>query len=839
MTTRYNHRIIEKKYFTEVQKINNNQEADKFYCLEMFPYPSGKIHMGHVRNYTLGDVLARYKQACGYNVMHPMGWDAFGLPAENAAKERNISPADWTFDNIKNMRGQLQRLGLMIDTNTEIATCHEGYYGKQQKIFLDFYQHNIAYKKEAYVNWDPVDQTVLANEQVIDGCGWRSGVPVERKKLNQWFLRISDFSDDLLDGLKSLDAWPQKVKTMQEKWIGKSVGADIYLNIVDKHNAPIADVTVFTTRHETICGMTYIALAYNHSIIQQMTASNADLQAFVTLCAQEALSNTDNTLLEKKGFQTDLWAINPVTQKKVPVFVANYVLADYGSGAVFGCPAHDVRDYEFAQQYDIAILPVISPSDDADSSDISLPYVDKKGVMINSAEFSGLSIDKARDQILEFLENNKKGASKTTYRLRDWGVSRQRYWGCPIPIIYCDDCGIVPVPSADLPVTLPKDIDFSVQGNPLDHHPTWKNVSCPKCHKEAVRETDTLDTFFDSSWYFMRYLSPRDADYLDSDKVNKLLPIDQYIGGIEHAVLHLLYARFMTRALEKIGKISIKEPFNALFTQGMVCHATYKTHDGQWLEPSEVIKQKDGYIEQKTQQPVTKGPSIKMSKSKKNIIDPEDIFTRYGADTARWFVLTDTPPEKDIEWTDEGVEASYKFINRIWTILSTTYPDTAKPFTQQQENHLRLILKEYTQFLEKMIYNKALAKIYELFNFIQKEVKNDYKLSDVIISEILICLYPIVPFITTDLWYRFNSDHPLFLQKWPDYSAIIPIISELTIAVQILGKMRGTVTVKADATQDDVEKAVQETSIFDKYIKDKTIKKVIYVTGKIINYVVI
>lgn len=831
MMKRYNHRTSEKNNLDKVRTFTKGNK-EKFYCLEMFPYPSGKIHMGHIRNYTLGDVLARYKVACGFNVIHPMGWDAFGLPAENAAKEKNISPADWTFTNIANMRSQLQRLGLMIDADSEIATCHEGYYGQQQKIFLDLYHHNIAYKKESYVNWDPVDQTVLANEQVIDGCGWRSGVPVERKKLNQWFLCISDFASDLLDGLKILDAWPQKVKTMQEKWIGQSTGAEIDIDILD-NDCVIDKVTIFTTRHETICGMSYLALAYDHPITTLGAVDNIELQNFIKQCERDILSQNHADLNEKKGFKTKFLAVNPVTGHRVPVFVANYVLSDYGSGAVFGCPAHDDRDYEFAQKYNLDIFRVIQPSM---TENDALPYVEKEGILINSQQFDGLTIIEARKKFIAFFITQNCGRKKITYRLRDWGVSRQRYWGCPIPIIYCDDCGTVPVPQADLPVILPKDVDFLGHGNPLDNHASWKHVLCPKCQKSAVRETDTLDTFFDSSWYFMRYLSPRSNDYIDSDAVNSLLPVDQYIGGVEHAVLHLLYARFMTRALAKINKIKITEPFKALFTQGMVCHATYKSNDNRWLEPTEIVKKDNAYFEITTDKPVIVGPSIKMSKSKKNIIDPEDIFIRYGADTARWFVLTDTPPEKDIEWTDAGVEAAYKFINRIWTnlLISNDNPE----LNAEQTNNLRLFLKEYTHNLESMIYNKALAKIYELFNALQVEIKNGFSVPKHLKSEILICLYPVIPFVTTELWQELELPKSLAEQQWPDYSQIVPVISDLTIAVQVLGKMRGTISAPVGVNQNHIEDIVKKSSIFDKYLKDKIIKKVIYVEGKIINYVV-
>lgn len=833
MMKRYNHRVSEKNNIDKIKKNSLNLNNQKFYCLEMFPYPSGKIHMGHIRNYTLGDVLARYKSANGFDVIHPMGWDAFGLPAENAAKEKKISPSEWTFQNIANMRHQLKKLGLMIDENLEIATCHEGYYGQQQKIFLELYKHKIAYKKESYVNWDPVDQTVLANEQVIDGCGWRSGVPIERKKLNQWFLKISDFSSDLLDGLDKLKDWPQKVKLMQEKWIGKSVGVEIDIDIYDDNHF-IDKLTIFTTRHETIFGMSYLALAYDHPIIRSISEKNTLLQEFIKQCERDVLSQNHDNLNDKKGFKTDFLAINPVTNQKVPVYIANYVLSDYGSGAVFGCPAHDERDYEFAQKYGLDIFQVIQPNSD---EKVSLPYVEKHGYLINSQQFSQLDISAARKKLLEFFTEKNCGREKITYRLRDWGVSRQRYWGCPIPIIYCDNCGTVPVPLENLPVILPKDVDFSGGGNPLDNHKTWKYVSCPICQNNAIRETDTLDTFFDSSWYFMRYLSPRGQDYIDSEKVNKFLPVDQYIGGIEHAVLHLLYARFMTRALEKIDKIKIKEPFKSLFTQGMVCHATYKSQDGFWLEPTEVLKKENNYIEIATGKPVIVGSSIKMSKSKKNIIDPEDIFERYGADTARWFVLTDTPPEKDIEWTDAGIEASYKFMNRIWIILLSKDNKNNK-ISNEKENNLKLYLKEYTAYIEIMLYNKALAKIYELFNSIQQIIKEGFSLSDNFIKEILICLYPVIPFITSEIWHELALEGELSAQRWPNYSDIVLVISEITIAVQVLGKMRGTVSVVFGASQNDVESAVKNSQIYDKYINGFDIKKIIYVKDKIINYVI-
>lgn len=832
MQERYNHRSAEKKNLDDIVKFEAKESDKKYYCLEMFPYPSGKIHMGHIRNYALGDVLARVKHAQGYKLIHPMGWDSFGLPAENAAKEKNIHPEAWTLENIQNMKKQLSKLGLFIDWSQEVTTCLPDYYGQQQKIFTTFLKNNIAYKKEAEVNWDPVDQTVLANEQVIDGCGWRSGAPVEKKKLNQWFLRISDFSEDLLEGLKGLENWPDKVKLMQEKWIGKSEGVSFTVDLKNSAGSIIEAVEIFTTRHETIMGMSYVALSTQHSVVNSYVESDSALSEFVKLCEKEALQADFDAQNDKKGYKLDVVALNPLTGEEVPVYVTNYVLADYGSGAVFGCPAHDERDFEFAQKYDLPIKQVIALKD----KDVTLPYTDKAGIMVSSGAYDGKKVNEARKSILFDLQKAEKGAKKVTYRLRDWGVSRQRYWGCPIPIINCTDCGSVPVPDADLPVTLPKDIDFSVQGNPLDAHPTWKHTSCPNCGKPAIRDTDTLDTFFDSSWYFMRYLNNKAEHIVDSEAVNKYLPVDQYIGGVEHAVLHLLYARFMTKAMQKVGLINIHEPFNALFTQGMVCHATFKAEDGRWLEPNECVKKDGKTIEIATGLPVTVGPSIKMSKSKKNIVDPDEIIERYGADTARWFVLSDSPPDKDVEWTEDGAEGAYKFMQKLWTLLAPT--EAGNDFDKATSHKIMLCLKDYSEAIERLAYNKAIAKIYEMASIIGQAQKKGMTLPKALAQDILTCLYPLIPFISYEIYKGWNFDKALTKLSWPDFSKVSDVADEVTVAVQILGKLRGTLLVPANSNQEHIESEVQKLALYEKYLEGQTIKKVIYVPNKIINYVV-
>lgn len=828
-TERYNHRKSEKTNFTKATDFTPHTNGKPYYCLEMFPYPSGKIHMGHIRNYSLGDVLARMKHAQGYNVLHPMGWDSFGLPAENAAKEKNIHPQSWTLDNIAHMKNQLKQLGLMLDWSKEVTTCLPDYYGQQQKIFLHFLKHNIAYKKEALVNWDPVDQTVLANEQVIDGCGWRSGVPVEKKKLNQWFLRISDFAKDLLDGVATLNEWPERVRSMQEKWIGQSIGAEFSLEIF-KDKEKISSIDIFTTRPETILGMAYVALAYDHKLVEEFCNEDKMLQEFCQKCQKEAM-DLEKENLPKAGYALPLQAKNLVTGEFVPVYVANYVLSDYGTGAVFGCPAHDARDFEFANGYNIPFKTVILSEENANDE---LPYLEKQGILVNSGSYNGMTIQEMKDT----LKKQNFIKEKITYRLRDWGVSRQRYWGCPIPVIYCDKCGCVPVPENDLPVKLPEDVDFSGNGNPLDNHPSWKHVNCPECGAKATRETDTLDTFFDSSWYFMRYLEPQGKDFINPKLVEEFLPVNQYIGGIEHAVLHLLYARFITRALAETGVISVKEPFKALFTQGMVCHATFKSADGRWLEPAEVHKKDNIWIETSTGKEATCGASIKMSKSKKNTIDPQEIIERFGADTARLFVLSDSPPEKDIEWTDAGIEAAYRFIQRIWTVMTQNQFYQNKLISNDDKNKIHLLLKDYHKFLEELAYNKAIAKIYELFNVIGQLQKNEVGLDKELTLQIIIYLNPLIPFMMNEIFELYGFEGSLTMQKWPDFSNVQEEKSKAVIAVQVLGKLRGTVEVPIDSPQDAIENSIKSEGFYKKYIEGQNVKKIIFIKNKILNYVI-
>ena len=664
---RYNFRETEQKWqqkWSEAKtfQVFENNDLPKYYVLEMFPYPSGRIHMGHVRNYTLGDLLARYKKACGFNVMHPMGWDAFGLPAENAAFERNIHPAKWTDQNISTMREQLKAMGLSYDWDRELSTCDPEYYKHEQKMFLDFVKNNLAYRKESWVNWDPVENTVLANEQVIDGKGWRSGAPVEKRLLSQWFLKITEYSDDLLKSIETLERWPDKVKLMQHNWIGRSEGATIFFNI----NGHDDRLEVFTTRPDTIFGASFCAIAANHPIASSLGEADAKLQDFISECNKLSTSEADIETAEKRGYDTGLKVAHPFLDGcELPIYVANFVLMDYGTGAIFGCPAHDQRDLDFALTYNLPVLPVVLPKNEsADEFQINKVAYTGPGCIINSGFLDGLEIEEAKKAVIDALEAKGAGNKKTTYRLRDWGVSRQRYWGCPIPIIHCEDCGIVPVPDEDLPVLLPENVDFEKVGNPLENHPSWKFTKCPSCERDALRETDTFDTFFESSWYFNRFCDAKGEVAFDQKSAQYWLPVDQYIGGVEHAVLHLLYSRFFTRALRKCGYLNIDEPFDGLMTQGMVCHETYKDSTG-WLFPNQVTKNEAGeFVNSETNENVVLGRVEKMSKSKRNVVDPEAIIESYGADTARLFMLSDSPPERDLEWTEAGVDGAWRYLNK-------------------------------------------------------------------------------------------------------------------------------------------------------------------------------
>jgi leucyl-tRNA synthetase len=840
------HQNIEKKWQeiwneSGVFKTKEDYSLKKYYVLEMFPYPSGRLHMGHLRNYAIGDVTARYKRAMGYNVLYPMGWDAFGLPAENAAIENKTHPGKWTYQNIANMKVEMASIGLSYDWSREIATCSLEYYQHEQKIFLDFLKNGLAYRKESIVNWDPIDQTVLANEQVIDGRGWRSGALVEQKKLNQWFLKISDFADDLLGCLDALPNWPSNVKLMQEKWIGRSTGAKVNFEIVDRNDK----IEIFTTRVDTLFGASFIAIAPDHKLSLELAENNPKLQEFIK---ETALIGTTEELIEKaekKGFDTGL-RVSHTFDKNItlPIYVANFVLMSYGSGAIFGCPAHDMRDMEFARKYNLAIKQVVKPIDDS-IFDGSTPYTGD-GILINSDFLNGLKVEDAKEKAIEQIEKIGAGTKTINYRLRDWGISRQRYWGCPIPIIHCDSCGAVPVADCDLPVILPEDVSFEKTGNPLDHHPTWKHVKCPKCSRDALRETDTFDTFFESSWYFARFCSPNSKEVIDRDACNHFLPVDQYIGGVEHAVLHLLYARFFTKAMEKCGYFKLKEPFSALLTQGMVCKETYKDSSGAWLYPEDVITSDDGAKLDKMGNKVTVGRVEKMSKSKKNVIEPASIVNKYGADTARLFVLSDSPPERDIEWSDAGVEGCFRYINKISKTIenfiensktSTSALDKDNPLYKLMHKTISLVSEDLNRFH----FNRAIARIREFSNAIFDIIAKDDRKDDATIKEavknLLILLSPFVPHIAEELWNNMGEKELLIKTSWPSADPKYIADDEVTIAVQVNGKLRATFTIGVDAAREIVEQKAMDLAPIASLLAGNQVKKVIIVPNKIVNIV--
>ncbi|NBX03488.1 MAG: leucine--tRNA ligase [Alphaproteobacteria bacterium] len=859
---RYNVRETEAKWQRHWHEKNTfaateDEKKKKYYVLEMFPYPSGNIHMGHVRNYTLGDVVARSKRAQGYNVMHPMGWDAFGLPAENAAIQNSSHPGDWTFANIDTMRGQLKLIGLAYDWQRELATCTPEYYKHEQQFFLRFLKNGLAYRKEALVNWDPVDNTVLANEQVIDGKGWRSGAPVERRTLSQWFLRISDFCEDLLAGLDTLEKWPDKVRLMQEKWIGKSYGAMVTLKVLCKKPGkdPIeSNIEIYTTRPDTFYGMSFVAIAPEHPLALDIVAHNPEAAEFVAECARGGTSEEAIEKAEKKGFDTGLVAVNPFTGTEHPLYIANFVLMGYGTGAVFGCPAHDQRDFEFAVKYGLPVLPVVSPqspvasivesSGDQRLETEDLPYLGD-GFLVNSDFLNGLSVDEAKKAATSELEKQGCGTAKVNYRLRDWGVSRQRYWGCPIPIIHCEVCGIVPVPEKQLPVELPRDVKFDKPGNPLDHHPTWKHVDCPQCGKPSRRETDTFDTFFESSWYFARYTAPHAVEAFDAKALAYWMPVDCYIGGIEHAVLHLLYSRFFSRALNKCGMVDFKEPFVRLETQGMVCHETYKSEEGKWLSPEEITPAGAGkYTETKTGKPVAVGRIEKMSKSKKNTVDPRYIMETYGADAARLFMLSDSPPERDLEWSDAGIEGAWRYINRVWKLV---LENKAALGAALQDNDASLPIRKATHKtiaaigddLEAFRFNKAIARIRELTNFLEG-VKLDAQNSGAFaeaIKTVIQLLNPFMPHLTEELWEQLGNKNTLADVVWPVAIPEFLVDDSITIAIQINGKLKTTLELPKDMDAKLVEEKVLELAAIKEAIKDLQVAKIIVVPNRIVNVV--
>jgi leucyl-tRNA synthetase len=833
---RFNFQVIEKKWqkILTKNKLYRNQ-GEKFYCLEMFPYPSGKIHMGHVRNYTIGDVIARYKFLNGYSVLHPMGWDAFGLPAENASKLNNLHPKDWTNKNIQTMKNQLQLLGLSIDWDLEISTCDKNYYKHQQEIFIDFFNQGLVSRKETYVNWDPEEKTVLANEQVINGRGWRSNALVERKKLSQWFFNITKFSNELLADLETLPGWPEKVKLMQANWIGKSFGCEIDFTI-DKSTEKIK---VFTTRPDTLFGASFIALSVDHPLNTNFN-SNEEFKKFKKKCnksgtTEEALANA-----EKLGFKTDLFAKHPlISNKKIPIYFANFVLMDYGTGAIFGCPAHDQRDFEFAKKYKLEIIKVVS--NDNKNNTLTEAYTGS-GKMVNSDFLNNLDIETAKEKIINAIENKNFGKRRTLFRLKDWGVSRQRYWGCPIPMIYLEDGSVVPVDKSELPIELPDDIDLNSQGNPLDSHPTWKITKQKQSGKKAIRETDTLDTFVDSSWYFMRFCSPNHkSSPFDQEKINYWMPVDQYIGGIEHAILHLLYSRFFTKGIKKFNKnLKFSEPFKNLFTQGMVCHESYKDQNGQWLYPEEVEKLDTKTVIKKLDKSKVKvGPPESMSKSKKNTIDPETMIKQYGADSVRWFILSDSPPEKDIQWSNTGVASANKFLQKIWNLNKLIIEREEKIINEDEEKEFKIQINNYLYKIDGAInnfrFNVAIAHFYEAYRFFKdnlgKKVSN--KMIKQSIIQLMKQMIPFVPHLAHECLVLMGCKE---IDKWPKINK--NQFNSIKLAVQINGKTRDIMTVQSDLNEKEINKKVLKDSKANKYIKDRQIKKTIFIKNKIINYII-
>lgn len=822
--------------------------SNPYYVLEMFPYPSGRIHMGHVRNYTQGDVIARYKRACGFDVLHPMGWDAFGMPAENAAFAQNSHPGTWTYDNIDAMRSQFKRLGPAIDWTREFATCDPEYYGQQQALFLDLLEAGLAYRKSAEVNWDPVDMTVLANEQVIDGKGWRSGAAVERRELTQWFFKITEFAEDLLDGLDSLEEWPEKVRLMQSNWIGKSQG----LRFTFKGTDAGPNIEVYSTRPDTLFGASFIALAPNHPLALEVAKDRSDIDAFRKACAQAGTSQEVLEKTEKQGLDTGLRVTNPLDPSMIlPVYVANFVLMDYGTGAVFGCPAHDQRDLDFARKYDLPVRPVVLPpkQDPARFAVGDEAYVGP-GTLFNSGQLDGLDVDTAKSKVIAEAEADSWGEGTTTYRLRDWGVSRQRYWGCPIPVVHCADCGVVPVAKQDLPVVLPQDVTFDKPGNPLDRHPTWRDVPCPKCAKPAQRETDTFDTFVDSSWYFARFAGPKADAPFDEASVNAWLPVDQYIGGVEHAILHLLYARFFTRALQHCGKLSVSEPFKRLFTLGMVCHETYKKADGSWVFPEDVDRTAECAVLRTTGETLSVGRSEKMSKSKKNVIDPDDIIEQYGADAARWFVLSDSPPERDFLWSDVGLEGAWRFIQRLWRVVETAKASAAPPHSEaptsfsETAKALRkathTAIHDVTNALDGLHFNKAVAAMHSFMNALSADVSGngaDWALREAIETAALLC-GPMAPHITEELWEGLGRSEPIYTMPWPKADEQLLVEESVTIAIQIKGKLRATIDLPKDMDKAEVEAAALADPKIISAVDGAQIRKVIVVPNRIVNIVI-
>jgi len=843
---RYNFKIVEnkwQKYWEEKNsfQVKLDKSKKKFYCLEMFPYPSGKIHMGHVRNYTIGDVLSRYKLMMGFNVLHPMGWDSFGMPAENAARENKLDPKIWTEKNISVMKNQLKRLGLSIDWGREISTCNEEYYKHQQLFFLELYDKGLVYKKENYVNWDPIDETVLANEQVIDGKGWRSGAIVERKKLNQWFFNISKFSDELLNGLDELKSWPNKVKIMQQNWIGKSFGCEIDFKV--EGNLPINSVKCFTTRPDTLFGFSFLAVSIDHPISEHFK-ENQDFIKFKKECSKTGTTEESIAQGEKIGFNTNLMAVNPLnTKEKVPVYFANFVLMDYGFGAVFGCPAHDQRDLDFALKYNLPVKTVVKPMDKDETFQVKKEAYTGPGEIINSDFLNGLKVpEESIIKTIEILEEKKLGNKKINFRLKDWGVSRQRYWGCPIPMAYDKDGNVVKIPNDQLPVKLPENINLKEKGNPLDKVKSWKNIKING--KEFFRETDTLDTFVDSSWYFLRFCSPKNKDYgYDINEINYWMPVDQYIGGVEHAILHLLYSRFFMRAINyKNNNFKITEPFEGLFTQGMVCHETYKDENNNWLSPDEV-ENKDGknfYIKNKPEKKVIVGSSESMSKSKKNTIDPEDIINNFGADSVRLFILSDSPPEKDVQWSEQGMVASYKFMQKLW-MLHHKFKEKIKEDSAGKDNEIEIftnqLIEKINYNLERFHYNVIIANLYEAYNFYIQKLNNNIKNKNLLDSytKFLSVISPVIPHFASECLEDLKLNP---FQKWPEIDKNLVKNDIIEYVIQINGKKKGTIKCIKDLNQEELIKEIMNNQNTKKNIENKKINKCFFVKNRLINILI-
>ena len=840
MTDRFDPAVADRRWqqrWAEAKSFEADSDSPKpkAYVLEMFPYPSGRIHMGHVRNYTMGDVLARFRRMQGFEVLHPMGWDAFGMPAENAAMEKKVHPGAWTRANIAAMREQLQRIGFALDWSRELATCEPDYYGHEQALFLDLMETGLVFRKESEVNWDPVDMTVLANEQVIDGKGWRSGAPVERKKLSQWFLKITDFAEELLDGLDTLDQWPDKVRLMQENWIGKSTGLQFCFRLAS--NPPggqECEIEVFTTRPDTIFGASFVAISPGHPIAEQMAAENPAIAAFVERARAGGTSAAEVETAEKLGFDTGLEVIHPFDPNwRLPVWIANFVLMDYGTGALYGVPAHDVRDFEFANKYHLPVRRVVA----SDPSGANVPLVEAEtapGISVNSQFLDGLTTDLAAAEVIRRAEAAGWGHGKVQYRLRDWGVSRQRYWGTPIPVIHCEKCGPVGVPRDQLPIVLPEDVSFDIPGNPLDRHPGWTKVDCPQCGGPARRETDTLDTFVDSSWYFIRFASQPKAKPFDRAEAEKWLPVGQYIGGVEHAILHLLYARFWTRALERLGEIGVKEPFKGLFTQGMVTHETYVSPDGRWLNPEEIeVGEGGALIERATGAAVRRGRVEKMSKSKKNTVDPEPILDRYGADAVRWFMLSDSPPERDLEWSESGIEGAARFVQRVWRLAMR--PGTNAGEDPALLRKLHRTIAAVGEAIEGLQFNKSVAALYELTSAIEKAKPSATR--DEAIRTLLLLVAPGAPHLAEEAWAARGESTMIADSTWPAFDPALLVDDEVTIAVQVNGKLRETMTAPRGLPKEEAEARALALPKVRAQLGDGSPRKVIVVPDRLVNIV--